>query len=55
MAAFNAFMKTRDMYQGTTFSRAGPEFTRVVTTEKETLFQSAKGERAAPGVGAKRL
>jgi len=36
-------------------TRAGPEFTRVITVGKEPAFHSAEGLRVAPGVGAERL
>jgi len=40
---------------GHEFTRAGPEFTRVINTLKKRRFLSVAGWRAAPFFGAKRL
>src|SRR5438132_4672580 len=39
---------------GHEFTRAGPEFTRVIKSSESTPFLTAVGWRAAPAFGAKR-
>src|SRR5215467_3908843 len=55
-------MPTRDLCQGIDFSRAGPEFTRVVNGLKKNSLplsrpvpHAVEGLRAAPDVGAERF
>src|SRR5215813_337399 len=43
----------RDRHQGIDFSRAGPEFTRVITTQTNLFSTLPKGVRAAPDIRAK--